>query len=118
MGVSQREDARNVPGVSRSGSTLSAGVWLNWDPARAAEYSFLLAIPAIPGAAVLQLTDFTPDAGALGTGPLLVGFASPLVSGIFAIRVLVRLLRRGRFHRFALHCLVLGLITLGWVVIG
>jgi undecaprenyl-diphosphatase len=93
-------------------------MWLNLDPERAAEYSFLLAIPVILGAASLQLPDLTLDTGAIGAGPLLVGFASALMSGIFANRVLVRLLRQGRFHRFSPYGLVLGLITLGWVVIA
>ncbi len=90
-----------LPGVSRSGSTIAAAMWFELDPERAAEYSFLLPIPAILAAALLQLPDFTLDDGAVGTGPLWVGFASSLVSGIFAIRVLVALLRQGRFHRFA-----------------
>ncbi|KPJ90079.1 MAG: hypothetical protein AMS18_11595 [Gemmatimonas sp. SG8_17] len=82
------------------------------------EYSFLLAIPAILGAALLQLPDLTREAVAIGRGPLLVGFASSLTSGIFAIRVLVALARRGRFQRFAPYCLELGLLTFGWVLIG
>jgi undecaprenyl-diphosphatase len=106
-----------LPGVSRSGTSISAGLWLGIEPARAAEYSFLLAIPAIAGAALLQAPDVAEGAAAaLGMGPLLAGFATALVSGVFAIRLLVALLRRGAFHRFAPYCLVLGTLTLSWAL--
>ena len=81
---------------------------------RAAEFSFLLAIPAILGAGLLQIP--AASAGSLGGGwgPLALGFLVSLVAGIFAIKLLVVLLRRGTFHRFAPYCLALGLATLVW----
>jgi undecaprenyl-diphosphatase len=102
------------PGVSRSGSTIAAATWLGMDPVSAAEYSFLLAIPAITGAAVLQIPAISRDALGVSLGPLAFGFAVALVSGIFAIRALVALLRRGGFYRFAPYCLALGIGTLLW----
>jgi undecaprenyl-diphosphatase len=107
-----------MPGISRSGSTIAAGMWLGVDPVRAAEYSFLLAIPAIAGAAVLQIPDLRGEAAAVGIGPLGVGFLAALVSGIAAIRVLVVLLRKGTFHRFAPYCMMLGVVTIVWALFG
>jgi undecaprenyl-diphosphatase len=102
------------PGVSRSGSTIAAATWFGVEPVKAAEYSFLLAIPAITGAGLLQIRAISTDALDVGLGPLAFGFLIALASGIFAIRVLVVLLKRGGFHRFAPYCIVLGIATLMW----
>jgi undecaprenyl-diphosphatase len=106
------------PGISRSGTTVAAGLWLGVDPVKAAEYSFLLAIPAIGGAAILQLPHLEADIAMVGAGPLAVSFIASLVSGIIAIRLLVALLQRRAFHRFAPYCWAVGLVTLAWVLIG
>lgn len=102
------------PGISRSGSTIAAATWFGIEPVKAAEYSFLLAIPAIAGAGLLQISAISTNAFDVGLGPLAFGFAVALASGIFAIRVLVMLLKRGSFHRFAPYCLALGATTLTW----
>ncbi len=107
-----------LPGISRSGTTVVVGMWLGLDPVRAAEFSFLMAIPAIAGAAVLQIPDMTGEALAIGVGPLVVSFLAALFSGVFAIRLLVRMLARGALHRFAPYCWSLGVVTLGWVMLG
>jgi undecaprenyl-diphosphatase len=108
-----------LPGISRSGTTISTAVWLRVDPVRAAEYSFLLAIPAVAGAAALQIPDVASGAvGAVGAAPLVAGFAASLASGILAIRMLVLLLRRGTFHRFAPYCFILGIFTILWALLG
>jgi undecaprenyl-diphosphatase len=108
-----------LPGISRSGTTISAGMWLGVDPVRAAEFSFLLAVPAIGGAAVLQVPDVVGGAiHGIGWGSLMAGFVAALLSGIFAIRWLVRLLGRGTFHRFGPYCLTLGVLTICWALVG
>jgi undecaprenyl-diphosphatase len=104
-----------LPGISRSGSTVAAGMWAGVDPVRAAEFSFLMAMPAIAGAAVLQLPDLRQGAVSVGAGPLAVSFLVALVSGVFAIRLLVRLLARRAFHQFAPYCWAIGIATLVWV---
>ncbi len=106
-----------LPGVSRSGSTVTAGLWLGVAPVKAAEFSFLMSIPAIIGAVVLQLADRSPDAATVGAGPMVVSFLAALVSGIAAIRVLIVLLRRGHFYRFAPYCFVLGALTIVWSMV-
>ncbi len=106
-----------LPGISRSGSTVAAGLWLKLDPVKAAEFSFLMSIPAILGAATLQIAGGSADAALVGTGPMAVSFLAALVAGVFAIRVLVALLQRGQFHRFAPYCLAAGVVTLVWSVL-
>ena len=101
-----------LPGVSRSGSTVSTALLLRVRPAEAAEFSFLLAVPAITGAAVLEGRHMAAGLGSAGVVPLAVACAVAFVSGIWAIRVLLALLRRGRFHVFAPYCWGIGALTL------
>jgi len=106
-----------LPGISRSGSTVAAGIWVGVDPVRAAEFSFLMAVPAIAGAALLHLPDLSRASLAIGAGPLALSFVAALVSGVLAIRLLVRLLARRAFHRFAPYCWALGAVTLAWAAL-
>jgi undecaprenyl-diphosphatase len=101
-----------LPGVSRSGSTVSTALLLRVRPAEAAEFSFLLAVPAITGAAVLESRHIAAGLAGIGIVPLAVACAVAFVSGIWAIRVLLALLRRGRFHVFAPYCWGIGALTL------
>jgi len=118
FGIGLAQALSILPGISRSGATVSAGLWLGVEPVRAAEFSFLLAIPAIMGAAVLQLPNLSADTAAVGTGPLVLSFVAALVAGVWAIRFLVRLLKRGGFHRFAPYCWTVGTGTILWALLG
>lgn len=100
------------PGISRSGSTVAVGTALGIDAIRMAEFSFLLSIPAIGGAAILQLRDVSAVGAAIGVGPLAIAFAVAAVSGIFAIHIFLRMLERRTFHRFAYYCWSVGLAYL------
>jgi undecaprenyl-diphosphatase len=106
-----------LPGISRSGLTVGAGIWLGVDPVLAAEFSFLLAIPAIIGAAVLQIPELSNEIHSMGVLPLMVSFAAALASGVAAIRLLITLLKRRAFHRFAPYCWILGGITIMWALL-
>jgi undecaprenyl-diphosphatase len=105
-----------LPGISRSGSTVATGIWVGLDPVRAAEFSFLMSLPAVAGAAVLQIPDLAAGTSSVGAISLGLSFVAALASGIFAIRLLVRLLARRALHRFAPYCWVLGGATLGWAL--
>jgi undecaprenyl-diphosphatase len=96
-----------LPGISRSGATVAIGTWLGVDVVRVAEFSFLMSIPAILGAGLLQISELGTGQG-LGVGSFAVGFACAAVSGIVAIRFFVRTLRDGTFHRFAYYCWTVG----------
>ena len=92
-----------LPGISRSGATVATGAWLGIEVVRLAEFSFLLSVPAILGAGLLQLGE-VGGAADLGFGPLAVGFGAAAISGVLAIRVFVAMLRDRTFHRFAYYC--------------
>ncbi len=105
------------PGISRSGSTVATAMWIGIEPVRAAEFSFILAIPAIAGAALLQIPDLADGVGGVGTGPLAVGFFASVVSGIAAIKLSIALLRSQAFHFFAPYLWGLGALTTAWALI-
>ncbi|HEY4606259.1 MAG TPA: undecaprenyl-diphosphate phosphatase, partial [Acidimicrobiia bacterium] len=99
-----------VPGVSRSGMTISAAGGRQFGPIEAARFSFLLGIPAIAGGGLSQLLDLS-DSG--GFGPeLLLGMAVAAVSGYLAIAFLIRVLQRVGLVPFAIYCLLVGLATI------
>lgn len=117
-----------VPGISRSGSTISAMLFLGTNRKYAGEFSFLMSIPAVGGAALLDLVkwvkcqtfnpaekpelvlscassgDFTPA--------LLVGMAIAFISGIFALKWLMNFVQKGKFHYFAYYLWAAGVLGL------
>lgn len=103
-----------LPGVSRSGSTIAASLWSGLERAEAARFSFLLSVPAILGALVLQLADGAGQA--LGsTGALAALAASALVAfgvGLLAIRWTALAVVQAHFWKFSGYCLVLGVAVL------
>ena len=101
-----------MPGVSRSGSTIAAGLLAGLGPDAAARFSFLLSIPAIAGAGILDVLDVLQSGSMPAAAPLAVGFAAAAGSGYVAIHWLLGLLRRGRLGGFAVYCLALGLLVL------
>lgn len=101
-----------VPGTSRSGVTITGGLFMGLDRAQAARYTFLLAIPAILGAAAKTTWDVLHVGLDVGIAPLVVGFAAATISGILAIRFLLLLLRRGGFTGFAVYRIALGVTIL------
>lgn len=106
-----------TPGISRSGSTIAAGLFLGLERELAARFSFLLAVPAILGAVVLELRHGLP-AATLSPTPFLVGFAAAGVSGYLALRFLLRLLVGGRLGAFAWYLWPLGLAVLAASFLG
>ena len=102
-----------VPAISRSGATVAAGLWSGLSAEAAAEFSFILSIVVIAGSGVLEARHIPPGGGVF-TLPLLIAFIAAMLSGLFAIRWLVSLLRHKKFHLFAPYCAVLGVLCLVW----
>jgi undecaprenyl-diphosphatase len=100
------------PGISRSGITISAGLFAGLKREEAGEFSFLLSIPAILGAALLKIGDLGDLSGSLGAGPLAAGMLAGLVSGLLALVLLMRLVRSGKLFFFAFYLIPLGIIGL------
>ncbi len=105
-----------LPGVSRSGMTISSGLWVGLGAVSAADFSFLMAIPLIAGAGLVEARHASVDIAQVGAVPLLMGCLVAFISGVFAIRFLVAMLRRGRFHAFAPYCFAVGLFTLAYAL--
>ena len=116
LGIGVGQAVAILPAISRSGATVSAALWARMAPAAAAEFSFLLAVPVIAGAALLEGRHATVNLAQVGLGPFLVSFVVAFASGVFAIRFLIGLLRRGRFYAFAPYCLVVGVLTVGYAL--
>lgn len=108
LGVGIAQAIAICPGISRSGTTIAAGLVLGLTPVAAARFSFLLAIPAILGAAVLQLSDGLGEEGLPGGWMLAWAMLLSGVVGYAALRLLIAFLGRGAFAWFALYCLLLG----------
>lgn len=99
-----------LPGLSRSGLTISAGMYLGLAPSASAAFSFLLAIPTIGGAGLLESVSALRSGGFSTPWPMLVtGMALSFVVGLGALWVLDHLLRRGRAQYFAYWCIPVGL---------
>ncbi len=104
-----------LPGISRSGATIATGIWGGVEREQAARYSFLLSLPAIGGAFLLQVFDVAEHSVALDVQrlwPLIVGFVVALVSGYFAVPLLIRALIRNRFALFGIWCWIVGIWAL------
>lgn len=100
------------PGISRSGSTVVTGLWRRIDPVRAAEFSFLMSIPAILGAALLDVPRVASEGFGVPVAALGVGFAAAAISGVLAIRYFVAMLKKQNFYTFAWYCWAIGTVFL------
>ena len=102
-----------IPGVSRSGVSMSTGMLFGMDRKTAANFSFLLAIPAILGAGFVTALDVVDHGLDVSIAALLVGCVTAFITGVFAIRLLFAVINKGGFKWFALYRVVLGCIVLG-----
>ena len=96
-----------IPGISRSGSTIAALLMRGVDGETAARFSFLLALPAVFGAAVLSLHDLE-RVNAQALLPYVAGTLAALATGLLCIHLLMGVIRRRRLHWFALYCWLAG----------
>ena len=107
-----------VPGVSRSGATISMGLFLGYERRAATRYAFLLAIPAVVGAGVYKLKDIPGAENAYGTGPTIVGTVVSFVVGLAVIHWLLRYVSTRSYAPFVVYRIVLGLAVMGLLAAG
>ncbi len=100
-----------LPGVSRSGTTMSAGLLRGFDRDFAVRFAFLMSIPAVIGSTVFALPDMLAEGGGLDPMLAVIGFVTALVSGWVAIKTVRLLMKKGSFRWFALYCAVTGALT-------
>lgn len=102
-----------LPGISRSGSTITGAQAAGYSREFAVKFSFILSIPAILGAALLDMIDVVQGtAPAIEIGPALLGMAVAAASGFLAIRWLIKLVQNSKFHYFAYYCAAAGLLAI------
>jgi undecaprenyl-diphosphatase len=100
-----------IPGISRSGSTISMGMYLKISPLQAARFSFLLSVPVITGATLLKTKEIFEHGFSFDYFlPIFIGTVVSFGSGFFAIKFLLRIVERGKFSIFAYYCLFVGTI--------
>jgi undecaprenyl-diphosphatase len=96
-----------IPGISRSGSTIAVGIFLGLNREGAARYSFLMFVPAILGAVVLQAIHIT-EIGTQEIVPYLLGFLTAAITGLFSLKLLYFVIRKSRLRYFAYYCWLAG----------
>ncbi len=101
-----------IPGLSRSGTTISTGLLCGVKRDVMAQFSFLMVLIPILGEAFLDVVGGDMAASTIGAGPLLVGFLAAFVSGLFACKVMIALVRKARLSWFALYCAIVGILVL------
>ena len=109
MGIGQAISI--LPGISRSGTTIASGMLWGVDPSEAAEFSFLLSIPAIAGAVVLNARELAALEPYLA-GQYLAGTVSAFVFALLAVYTVLAVVRKGKFEYFAYYCFAAGLLGL------
>lgn len=102
-----------LPGISRSGSTIATGMLLGVNRNRMARFSFLMVLPLIFGVMAKDLMDYNPNADSdVGVMPLIVGFIAAFISGLFACRWMIKLVRKSKLSYFAIYCAIIGAIAI------
>ena len=102
-----------IPGISRSGSTIVAGLLRGLDRSLATEFSFLLALPATFGAGLLGIIQVVKSGSEIAfTAPLLVGVILSAIVGVLAIKILIKVLKKDKLYYFSYYLWVVGIITI------
>ncbi len=102
-----------TPGISRSGSTIAMALLVGISREEAGRFSFLLSLPAVFGAAILELKDV--DSVSMSISSLIAGFIASLIVGVLALKLLLAFVRQGRLHFFGYYCIAVSLGTLAYL---
>lgn len=114
IGVSQA--VAMIPGISRSGATISTSVLLGNDKNKAARFSFLMVIPLILGKIAKDVLggDLTTDGGNISV--LIIGFLAAFIAGLFACTWMIKIVKKSKLSWFAIYCLIVGLLAIGFAL--
>ena len=100
-----------IPGISRSGFTITVSLLMGISPEKSAKFSFLLSIPIIFGAGLLGLIDI--NSGELFTLPIIfTAILSSFLVGVLSLKILLMLLEKGKFYFFGIYCICVGIISI------
>ena len=103
-----------VPGVSRSGATISAGLFLGLNREAAARFSFLLSVPIVAGAGLVKISEVRSE---IFSPVFLAGFAASILSGYLAIALLLQIIRKRSYNAFVFYRIALGVLILTLILI-
>lgn len=109
-----------LPGLSRSGSTISTSILLGNDKAKAARFSFLMVLPLIFGATAKMFLD-ADEAGGLEIGSmnisaLMAGFTAAFLAGLLACKWMIELVKKAKLTYFSIYCLIVGFLVIGYTL--
>jgi undecaprenyl-diphosphatase len=102
-----------MPGISRSGMTISGAHIRGWSTHEAVRFSFLLAIPTILGGFIVEFLQSSPQTS-LNFSIYLVGFFTSFITGLFFVKIIFSLTKRIQFLPFAIYCILIGLLVQLW----
>ena len=103
-----------LPGISRSGATISTSVLLGVDRTRAARFSFLMVVPLILGKVAKDILSGEINFQSSEIVPLSAGFIAAFISGLLACTWMIALVKRSKLSYFSLYCAIVGLIAIGY----
>lgn len=110
--VGLAQGAALIPGISRSGSTIAAAIYMNVDRKQAADFSFLMSLPVILGATLIDVIRILGSGATINWVPLFIGALVAYVSGVWAIRVVLDFVKRGKLQYFGYYLFAAGTIGL------
>jgi undecaprenyl-diphosphatase len=113
MGIAQA--FAMIPGISRSGTTITTGVLLGMKREDVADFSFLMLLPVLAGAMLLEGIELMDGGGtSLAASSLLAAFAASLLSGYYSLKFLLRLFKQRGLHYFSYYCWTVGTLGIIW----
>ena len=107
-----------LPGISRSGATISTSVLLGIDKTKSARFSFLMVVPLILGKVAKDVVSGDISFESTQIGAMGAGFAAAFFAGMAACTWMIKLVRQSKLTYFAIYCLIIGLIAIGWSIWG
>lgn len=114
IGISQA--IAMIPGISRSGATISTSVLLGTDKSKAARFSFLMVIPLILGKIAKDIMDGVLTTQSGNVMALIIGFLAAFIAGLFACTWMINIVRKSKLSWFAIYCLIVGLSAIGFAL--
>lgn len=116
IGISQA--IAMLPGISRSGATISTSVMLGNDKSKAARFSFLMVVPLILGKVAKDILGGEITIESANFAPMLVGFVAAFISGLFACTLMIKLVRKSKLKYFSIYCAIVGIIAITFSVLN
>lgn len=116
VGISQA--IAMLPGISRSGATISTSVLLGVDRTRAARFSFLMVVPLIFGKVAKDILGGEINFESAQIGTMSAGFIAAFIAGLFACNWMIALVKKSKLSYFAMYCAIVGLIAIGYTLIN